>query len=348
MTVPLALPALAARPVLRHLETFGDVPKSVRTLMESGVTRLLDSDMIITQPQQVPDAVTTGEAASSSIHAAGAEMAETILPQIEAEGLADHFKPLMRSFVRILFGLFLSPEQCERACACIDAGNHFSFLASDAGGPSLSSWRSVAHAEQGGIRLTVDKVWGIEAHREGMAIVAARGPVSFFPAAYVVWPEAYRTLRRTPHGDPFLEGRLQLGNVKGVVSLTRDERVKSGGPAVFNKYLTTVRPFFVRGLMAHVGWLGARDRVALDEGDARVHAFLSEAARVQSRAGRYDVDNVHRVLAIKFASNEFLNDLVRKGAVARFGDQRDLLAFTKMEGSSYHCYHALRNSTKSQ
>jgi len=348
MTVPHALPALAARPVLRYLETFGDVPKSVRTLIEAGVTRLLDSEMIITQPRQPPAAVKLGEAASSAIHAAGADMAESILPRIEAEGLADHFKPLMRSFVRILFGLFLSPEQCERACTCIDAGNHFSFLASDGGGPSLSSWRTVAQAEEGGIRLTVDKVWGIEAHREGMAIVAARLPGAFFPSAYVVWPEAYRTLRRTAHGEPFLEGRLQLGNVKGVVSLTRDDRVKTGGPAVFNKYLTTVRPFFVRGLMAHVGWLHSRDGAALDETDARVHAFLAEAARVQSRMGRYDIDNVHRVLALKFASNEFLNDLVRKGAVARFGDQRDLLAFSKMEGSSYHCYHALRSSTKSQ
>ena len=43
------------------------------------------------------------------------------------------------------------------------------------------------------------------------------------------------------------------------------------------------------------------------------------------------------MLATKFASNELLHRLVADGCVRETADQRDLLAFTKMEGSSYRC-----------
>ncbi|HET9622065.1 MAG TPA: hypothetical protein VFP84_11905 [Kofleriaceae bacterium] len=343
-----SLPAIAGRPVLRYLETVAPPPRSVTALVEAGATRLLDSDMIITQPAAPPPAVRLGEGAFSPLHHAETEKAEAILATIEADGLYDYFKPLMGSFVRIMFGLLFSPAQFERACVSIDSGHQFTFLSSDAGGPALAGWRTIAHAEPGGIRLAVDKVWGMEAQRECMAVVAARLPSVMFPATYVVWPEHYRTLRREAYGEPFLEGRLQLGNVKGEVLLSRDDRLKLSGPTAYSKYLTTVRPFFVRGLMAHLAWLMRRDRLALDAPSAAAHAYITEAARIQSRSERYDFDNVQRVLAIKYASNELLVDLVRRGAVRDLSDQRDLLAFSKMEGSSYHCYHALRTSLRNK
>ena len=52
------------------------------------------------------------------------------------------------------------------------------------------------------------------------------------------------------------------------------------------------------------------------------------------------------MLALKLASNELLLHLVASGAVERYADQRDLLAFTKMEGSSYRCYHELRAAAR--
>ncbi len=303
--------------------------------------------MIITLQREPPVAPPAGGASTELRHDATSQ-AEAALSKIAEEGLADNFKPFMRSFGRIMFSLFFTPQQAERAAKCQEEGFHFSFLMSDAGGPTLSGWRSVARSEEDGVRLTVDKVWGIEAHREGVAVVASRVPGVFFPAAYLVWPEQYRTLKRIAYGEPFLEGRLQLGNVKGEVRVSRDDRLKIGGPTVFNKYLTIVRPFFVRALMAHVSWLSRTGRLVLGAGDAAIHTYIAETARAQTRTERYDFEGVQRVLAIKFTSNEFLIDLVRKGAVANFGDQRDLLAFSKMEGSSYHCYHNLRSSLKSK
>lgn len=344
----LSLPALAGRPVLRYLDTLVAPPRIVAQLVETGATRLLDSDMIITQPREPLPDVRPGEGAFSPVHHAETERAEVILDTIAAEGLYDHFKPLMGAFVRIMFGLLFTPAQYERACQCIDAGHQFSFLSSDAGGPSLAGWRTIAHAQADGLRLTVDKVWGIEAHRDGLAVIAARLPGVMFPATYVVWPEHYKLLARSAYGAPFLGGRLQLGNVKGEIVVSRDDRLKLGGPAVYNKYLTLVRPFFVRGIMAHLGWLARHDRLALDADTAASHAYVSDLARRQSRSDRYDADNSQRVLALKFTSNELLVELVRRGAVRDLDDQRDLLAFSKMEGSSYHCYHALRTSTRTK
>jgi hypothetical protein len=340
------LPALAVRPVLARLEAFGALPAPLAALLRQGAVRLLDSDMIITQPRVLAAEADMSPRASTELRHDESALAESVLEQIAQEGLADHFKPFMRSFIRIMFGLFFTPQQYDKACACLDSGYHFSFLMSDAGGPSLAGWRSMARNVDGQLRLTVDKVWGIEAQREGMAVVAARLPGVFFPAAYLVWPEQYRTLRRTAHGEPFLDGRLQLGNVNGEVEIGADDRLKIGGPTVFNKYLTIVRPFFVRALMAHLGWLARQGRVVLDAHAQAAMEFIAQAARAQTESHVYSFESVQRVLALKFASNELLGALVRDGAVRDFGDQRDLLAFSKMEGSSYRCYHELRTSFK--
>ncbi|MEX3959734.1 hypothetical protein [Trinickia sp. EG282A] len=341
------LPTLAALPVAARLEAFGPLPDALLALLREGAVRLLDSDMIIRQRRLRDVALPeVEEGASTELRHDESALAEAVLEQIAQQGLADHFKPFMRSFIRIMFALFFTPEQSERACACLDDGYHFSFLMSDAGGPTLAGWRSVARNEQGHIRLTVDKVWGIEAHREGMAVIAARLPGVFFPAAYLVWPEQYRSLRRVSYGEPFLDGRLQLGNVNGEVEVGAGDRLKIGGPTVFNKYLTIVRPFFVRALMAHLEWLAREGRVTLDEKAGEAMRFIADAARQQTRSQVYSFGSVQRVLALKFASNELLSGLVRSGAVREFSDERDLLAFSKMEGSSYRCYHELRTSFK--
>ncbi len=115
---------------------------------------------------------------------------------------------------------------------------------------------------------------------------------------------------------------------------------------MFNKYLTIVRPYFVRALMAHVGWLAREGRLALSPAHESVRRFVADAARAQSRSSVYGADVVQRVLALKFAANELLGDLVRGGAVRRFDDQRDLLALSKMEGSAYRCYYEIRMGTK--
>lgn len=339
----------AALPVMVHLDLSGTkstTPPAVNAMIESAVARLLDSDMIIGLRAEALD-VLPGSHASTPLKHEEAPLTEAILAQIAQEGLYANFKPFMRAFIRIMFGLFFSPEQYRRACDCIDSGHNFAFLMSDGGGPTLAAWRSLAASDEDGIKLHIDKVWGIEAHRDCMAVVAARLPGVMFPAAYLVWPEEYRKLTRETCGEPFLAGNLQLANVNGDVRVGANDRLKIGGPTVFNKYLTVVRPYFVRALMVHVSWLAANGRLTLDRTDRELHAFIADAAHAQTQLEHYDFRKVQRVLAIKMLSNEFLTSLVRKGSVAAFSDQRDLLAFSKMEGSSYRCYHELRKSLRS-
>jgi hypothetical protein len=339
------LPAVAAYPVSMCLSAFGQLPAAVAALVQSGATRLLDSDMIITQPRAY--AAPNGAArATTDSRYEQSEQTEARLEQIAAEGFSPHFKPFMRGFTRVMSTLFLTPEQDAKVEAYRAAGHHMLFLMSDGGGPTLANWRSVQRNEAGRTLLTIDKVWGIEAHRERIGLVAVRVPGGFMPAAYLVWPEQYRTLARNACGEPFLEGQLQLGNARGEIEVAPEDRLKIGGPNVFNKYLTIVRPYFVRALMAHVGWLARSDRLSLSAANESAWQFIAQAALTQSRSTVYGVDSVQRVLALKFAANELLGELVRSGAVRRFEDQRDLLAFSKMEGSSYRCYYELRAALK--
>jgi len=342
------LPSLAARPVLARLARFGAPPAALTQALREACARLMDSDMIIRQSPHAADTRAPDDGASTPLRHDESALAEEVLARIAHEGLAPNFRPLMRTFIRMMFALFFTPQQYARACRELDAGMQFAFLMSDGGGPTLSCWRTVARREsEGPVRLSVDKVWGIEAHRDAIAVVAARLQGAMIPTAYLVWPEIYRELQRTPCGDPFLGGTLQLANVRGEILVSTEDRLRMGGPIVFNKHLTLVRPFFVRALMAHLDWLAQQHRLRLDAGEQASAAYIAEAAREQTRARIYSFDAVQRVMALKFAANELLSGLVRRGAVRDFADQRDLLAFSKMEGSSYRCFHELRAAIRS-
>ncbi|ERE13367.1 hypothetical protein [Pseudogulbenkiania ferrooxidans] len=347
-TQATSLPELAAQPVLQRLRSYGEAPAGLAAIVARASARLLDSDMLIRQTAQPFAAPEASAHAPVPLEHREHALSESILGQIRRDGLAPHYKPFMRTFARILFSLFLTPDQYDRACACIDSGNNLRFLMSDAGGPTLGSWRTVAQPDGDGFKLRIDKVWGMYANLDGMAIVAARTPGSFFPSAFLVWPEQYATLQRSLCGDSFLDDVVQLGNVRGEVTVAAADKLKAGGPAALNKYLTTVRPYLVRALMAHVEWLHGRGRLRLGEDERAARDFIAAAARAKTQTGTYAAEDVHKVLALKFASNELLLHLASSGAVERFADQRDLLAFTKMEGSSYRCYHELRAAARAQ
>ena len=335
---------VCAQPVLHRLSLYGVLPAQLIQIISRASVRLMDSDMLISQTMHNYEAAEQLNRPSVALSQPTHDL-ELILERIEQDGLALHYRSFMQNFAH-LFSLFLTPDQYERARASIDAGSALRFLMSDGGGPTLTSWRTVAQPEGDGFKLHIDKVWGMYANLDGMAIVAARTPGSFFPSAFLVWPEQYKTLKRTLCGEPFLGDVVQLGNVKGTVQVAQEDRLKVGGPAVLNKYLTTVRPFLVRALMAHLQWLANQGRLELTPDERASRDFIAAAARTKTLADRYESEDVHRVLALKLASNELLLHLVSRGAVASFLDQRDLLAFTKMEGSSYRCYHELRASMR--
>ncbi|MEO8488662.1 hypothetical protein [Pseudomonas sp.] len=335
---------LCAEPVLHRLSIYGELPQQLIQIISRATVRLMDSDMLIAQTLHNDAPAEPLNRPSVALTQPTHEL-EHVLKRIQHDGLALHYRSFMQNFAH-LFSLFLTPDQYDRARASIDGGSALRFLMSDAGGPTLNSWRTIAEPEGDGFKLHIDKVWGMYAHLDGMAIVAARTPGSFFPSAFLVWPDQYKKLKPTLCGTPFLGDVVQLANVRGTVQVSQDDRLKMGGPAVLNKYLTTVRPFLVRALMAHVQWLASQGRIELTRDERASCEFIAAAARTKTQSERYESEDVHRVLALKFACNELLLHLVSRNAVTSFLDQRDLLAFTKMEGSSYRCYHELRASMR--
>jgi hypothetical protein len=75
----------------------------------------------------------------------------------------------------------------------------------------------------------------------------------------------------------------------------------------------------------------------LDEDDNAVIDFIINMTNWCAAKETFSIHSVDQVLALKFTSNELLQSLVVKGSVPGLDDQRDLLGFTKMEGSSYRC-----------
>ncbi|MDP9045902.1 MAG: hypothetical protein M3O01_13955 [Pseudomonadota bacterium] len=334
------------------LACFGPLPRALADMLTDAAVRQLDSEMIIRQQAEAPSGClasasqqptsAAGHASKATLHDHELADAERVLAKIRTEGLACHFRGLMRAFARFMLALFFSPAQQARALAWTATGRPFTFLSSDRGGPALDGWRTIARpTATGTIRLTVAKVWAIEAHRDALAVIVSRLPGVSVPAAYLVGPESYRQLVRHPCGAPFLEGMLQLADVEGEVELARADRLGAGSALMMSRYLATVRPFFVRALMAHVQWLTDLGRIRRHDDIAPAVDYLQAAAFEQSRCPDTSVVAIHRSLALKFASNAMLQALVRGGSVLGFGDQRDLLAFTKMEGSCYRCYHEL-------
>ena len=98
--------------------------------------------------------------------------------------------------------------------------------------------------------------------------------------------------------------------------------------------------------MHHLLWLQDQNRLTLDDDDRSAIYFMINTANWCTAQDKFSIHSVDRVLALKFTSNELLQSLVVKGAVNDINDQRDLLGFTKMEGSSYRCLFEIYSKFK--
>lgn len=102
--------------------------------------------------------------------------------------------------------------------------------------------------------------------------------------------------------------------------------------------MTIARPWLIRALCAHIAWLSAQGRVRPDATAGATLAFLAEAAANQAANGHFDRFSEDQAMALKWIANECFLHLVSAGLVPDPKDQRDLLGFSKMEGSSYRCF----------
>jgi hypothetical protein len=247
---------------------------------------------------------------------------------------------MMQAFSNISADMLLSPEQAERVNQDVQDSGRCCFMMSDAGGPELSQWHTTFEPSTG--LLVIDKRWIMVtpgAHNFG--IVAARRQGQFHPLMVLVDVERATMLQFAPAGPPFLHDSLHLSNVRGQVTIRAEDILNRVGPLAVSLLLALIRPQFVRCLMIHLLWLKECARLVINDVAEEGIRWLHGAALAVASEQLPTSTTLRQVLALKFASNEILLELVIRGAFVNAADERDALAFTKMEGSSYRCFKEL-------
>lgn len=338
--------AVLAAPALNALRLHTPVPDAVAQLMAAAATRLADSDMVITDSLApfavLPESrVKTPLPQSDVLHAVRA-----LIEDVRETGFGPHAAQFFGLLGAIMIDLSGAPEQVAQVRGWIDQGKRACFAMTDRGGPLATDWRSVLTTGEAP-RLTVDKVWSMNANRADFGIMIVRQGASMVLAPVLLPPEVYAAAETAQSGPAFLDGHLPLGNVKLTVDAVDSSWLMNrGGPIGSKVFLTLARPWLIQALVAHVSWLQAQGRARLDEVSASAIEFLSNAAANQSALGHFDRFSEDQAMALKWIANETWLHMVGQGLVPGQGDARDLLGFSKMEGSSYRCFFEIYQRNK--
>lgn len=336
--------------IIMGLADLGEVPAFLKDVVRAGVVSTVDTAMIIDDSDYV--AVEQGKPRADGTAAPFGpieERIEQIQAAIAAEGFANgNFHRLVREFGGLLFGMIASAEQQAQVASWHANGtaSFGGFLMSDGGGPSIQDWNTAFISDGDMLTLEVDKVWIIEGHRLDYGSVASASTQRLYPSSILLPPQEFAKLKKAPVGAPFLDGSLQLGNVSGKVTVSKSCLLSGGGMAATSMFLAKARPRFVRALMAHVGWLDRNGRIALSSQQRDSAVALEAIAKTCYHALIERKPSLQMALAVKFASNRLLLDLVASGAAAEPSIMRDLMAFTRMEGSSYRCLFEIYSKVK--
>ena len=326
-----------SRCITQYLAQTGELPASLQQLLQLSTTRLLDSEMLIEDSFEPMAALSEPRVNQPLESFEQTIFIDQLTAEVEQNGFGDKFHTIIGLFGSIMIELTGSDEQKANVQQWVNDGIFGHFLMTDAGGPNLANWKTQLQPTDDGFTLSIDKKWGIEGQNLGFVMVVCQQQGKPFPLTVLVDPVKCKALEASACGGSYLDGKLQLGNVKGNIMVSKSDLMNKGGLGSVNRFLTLVRPRFVKCLMNHVLWLASQDRLTLNATDRDNIAFMKQAADWCISQTNFSIHSVDRVLSLKFASNEILLDLVTKGAVKDVADQRDLLGFTKMEGSSYRC-----------
>ncbi len=339
------LGAILAQPALMALERHTPASAETRALMARAACRLADSDMIIADGfapfAEAPESkVRTPLPQPEVLHAVAA-----LIEAVREEGFGPHAARFFGLLGAIMIDLSGSPEQGAQVRGWVAEGLQACFAMTDAGGPLATDWRSVY--DPATRSATVDKVWSMNAHRADFGILILRQGRSMVLASALVGPEELRAAERTQYGQAFLDGHLPLGNVKLTLEDCGPEKIMSrGGPIGAKVFLTLARPWLIRALLAPLEWLERKGRLRPDATARATLEFLAVAAANQSALGYFDRFSEDQAMALKWIANEAFQHLVSEGLTPEPGDQRDLLGFSKMEGSSYRCFYEIHVRNK--
>lgn len=331
------------------LSQYQALPAGLEQIINQASLSLLDSEILIEDDfsQRLP----IGEAKVKQPLPSFEQtfVIDELTQAIKETGFGPHFHNIIGLFGSIMLNLTATDTQQAQVDAWLEKDIFGHFLMTDAGGPSLANWStelSVNPDDTGMHDLKVHKKWGIEAHDLGFVMLVVKQPGKPYPITLMLTPEQAGSLKQEKVGSAYLDGALQLGNVMGDVKVSPDQILKKGGMASVNRFLTLVRPRFVKALMYHLFWLQKQDRIEIDAQTANNIEFILGFADHFLAQPDFSIHSVDQVLALKFASNELLANLVATNKVKHFADQRDLLGFTKMEGSSYRCFFELYSKQK--
>jgi len=336
--------------IIAGLSELGDVPAYLQHVIKAGVVSTVDTQMIIDASDC--HAVAQGKAVASDARTPFGpieERVEKIQRTISAEGFyGGNFHALVREFGSLLFGMIASDAQQAEVASWHETGiaQFGGFLMADAGGSSIQQWNTVFVSDGEMLALDVDKVWIIEGHRLNYGSVSAASTQKLYPTSILVPPDEFGKLKKTAVGAPFLDGSLQLGNVSGKVTVPKSRMLTGGGLASTSIFLSKVRPRFVRALMAHVKWLDANGKISLSPQQRSSATALEALAKAYYHGLVEKKPSLPVALALKFTSNRLLLDLVTTEAASDPSIQRDLMAFTRMEGSSYRCLFEIYSKVK--
>ena len=323
------------------LGCYDPIPQGLLQIINQACLGLLDSEILIEDnfSQRLP--MVPAKVKQPLPQFEQTFVIDELTEKVKETGFGPQFHQIIGLFGSIMLNLTATDEQQAQVDAWLEQDIFGHFLMTDAGGPSLANWStelSVSPDEAGMLNLSVNKKWGIEAQDLGFVMLVVKQAGKPYPLTLMLTPEQSQSLLQEKVGASYLDGALQLGNVKGELKVTPDQLLKKGGMASVNRFLTLVRPRFVKALMNHLLWLARQDRLSMDDKLASHISFIQSYADQFLAQPGFSIHSVDQVLALKFASNELLAHVVASNKVKRFEDQRDLLGFTKMEGSSYRCF----------
>jgi len=340
------LKAIFSSFITDHLNGHQALPISFEKIISNAVFSLLDSEILIEDNFSAKPALIKPKVSQPLPSFEQTYVIDQLTEQVKSTGFGPHFHQVIGLFGSIMLQMTANEAQQQQVNDWLEQGHFGHFLMTDSGGPSLNSWQSSLNTTQDQWQLTINKKWGIEAHNLGFLMLVVRQPGKPFPLTFLIDPEQAKTLNQSKVGASYLDNAVQLGNVKGKLNISASQQLKLGGLSSVNRFLTLVRPRFVKALMNHLLWLADNQRLTLDPQLNEHINYIQDVANSCLAQNEFSIHSVDQVLALKFASNELLLDTVSKGKVARFEDQRDLLGFTKMEGSSYRCFLEIYSKQK--
>lgn len=329
--------------ILRYMHSYGTISNYFKRIIDSASVRLMDSKMIIEDSLDEVSSVLRGPKITKQLpNFDNEEKINEYLNIIKTEGFGEYFYQFTGELGRLMISLCGNQQQIELLQKWSMQGYKGVFLLTDQGGPSVHHWLSqISDNHDNQVVMNVDKIWAINAHHADYAIVNVKKGSLFYPLSFLIPPEQYSHLEKTPIGSSFLDSKLQLGNVVGTTKVSKTMQLSQGGLTGVNNFLTMARPRFVLGVMAHLQWLINEERLKSNTEVIQTIDTISEICHNLLKKQHFDFHSVNEVLALKFCCNEFLVHLVSSHIVHNSMDQRDLLGLSKMEGSSYRCLYEI-------